>query len=218
MQLRFLRVELGGSLPSNIQEIVPSRLASLPARVLVERCVRREQGAWNEFLRRYGALIRGTIIQKLASFGHTDAKSDADDIFQEVFKGLIENDCRALSSIKNRDRIEPWLCAVALHKTIDFVRKKSPSPHSGETQSYVAEQSAQYSHSPPGESEAVEKVWEAVEELRPDEQLLVKWHYVHGLKYREMADLAEVSINTVSSRLFRIKKKLSRRISKKEIG
>ncbi len=185
---------------------------SLPTSSLVDKCIRQEQEAWNEFLRRFGSLIRGTIVQKLCSLGRIDAKSDADDIFQEVFKDLITNDCRALSSIRNRNRIESWLCAVALHKTIDSIRIKSRNERSGETLGHVAEPTAQYSPSNSREADVSEEVWAAVGRLRPDEQLLVKWHYLHRLKYREIADLANVPINTVSTRLFRIRKKLSRRL------
>ncbi len=184
----------------------------LPAPSLLDECIRQEHEAWNEFLRRFGSLIRGAILQKLFSLGRIDAKSDADDIFQEVFKDLIENDCRALSSIRNRDRIEPWLCAVAVHKTIDFVRRKSRSERSEEKHGYTAEKDAPYS---PVDAEAAEAVWDAVSQLRPDEQLLVKWFYLHRLKYREIADLTNIPVNTVSSRMFRIKKKLSRRLKKK---
>lgn len=189
-------------------------MASLPASSLVEKCTRYEQDAWDEFLRRYGPLIQGTVIRKLTSLGLADAKADADDIFQEVFKDLVENDCRALVSIKNRDRIESWLCAVALHKTFDFVRKKGRNSHSAAAHSRVAEQSASYSSPESSDAEAMERVSDAVKKLRPDEQLLLKWYYVDSLKYKEIAHVANIPINTVSSRLFRIKRKLFRHLNK----
>ncbi len=150
----------------------------------------------------------------MASLGLADAKADADDIFQEVFKDLVENDCRALASIKNRDRIESWLCAVALHKAIDFVRKKGRNSHSAAAHSRVAEQRASYSPSESSDSETMERVSDAVKQLRPDEQLLLKWYYVDSLKYKEIANVANIPINTVSTRLFRIKRKLFRRLNK----
>ena len=184
---------------------------------LVDGCIRGRQDAWEEFLRRFGPLIRGVIIRKLTSIGLANAKSDADDIFQDVLKSLVDHDRRALASIRNRDRIESWLCATALHKTADFFRKKKRSTYaaySAEGHGYAAEQEAQYS--PSGEEEAglTEEIRKAVGRLQPDEQLLLKWRYVHDLKYKEIADLANIPINTVSSRLFRIKKKLSRRLGK----
>ncbi len=204
----------GGDLvPDNHREN-ESGWESLPTSLLIDGCIRREQEAWSEFLRRFGSLIRGTIICKLKLFGQAGARSDADDVVQEVFKDLIENDCRTLSSIRNRDRIEPWLCAVALHKTIDFIRRKSRRERSDEGHSRAAEQDAAYSPSSADEGDSNEQIWEAVSGLRPDEQLLVKWYYLHRLKYREIADLANIPINTVSSRLFRIKKKLHRSLKK----
>ena len=195
---------------------------NLPSDSLVEECIRGRQAAWNEFLRRFGPLILGTIIRKLASIGHADAKTDADDIFQNVFKNLIEHNCRALCSIRNRNRIESWLCATAVHKTIDFARRKGLGTDRGCALKFyegsrVSESKATYSSSEAEEAELVGEVREAVRALRPDEQLLIKWHYVHGLKYKEIAELADIPINTVSSRLFRIKKKLSKRLKKLEI-
>jgi RNA polymerase sigma-70 factor (ECF subfamily) len=186
---------------------------------LVEECIRGRQAAWDEFLDRYGPLIRGTIIRKLSSLGC--AGTDAEDVFQDVFRSLIENDCRALSSIKNPEKIESWLCATALHKTIDFMRGKIRNDKSSRSEargghSYAAETQASYSPSGVETKERAEQVRLAVGRLRPEEQLLIKWYYVHGLKYREIAELADISINTVSSRLFRIKKKLSRRLGELE--
>jgi RNA polymerase sigma-70 factor (ECF subfamily) len=184
---------------------------------LLDGCIQRRQEAWKEFLRRYGPLIRGTILQKLSSLGYAHAKTDAEDIFQDILKNLVERDCRALSSIKNRDKIDSWLCAIALNKTIDCVRRKWRSTQTVERHGYIAEQEASYPLSSVESSETAKEIWDAVGQLQPDEQLLVKWYYIHDLKYKEMADLANIPINTVSSRLFRIKRKLYRRLSKSEI-
>jgi RNA polymerase sigma-70 factor (ECF subfamily) len=185
---------------------------------LLDWCIKGRQEAWKEFLRRYGPLIQGTIVQKLSSLGYGHAKTDAEDIFQDVFKNLVERDCRALSSIRNRDKIDSWLCAIALNKTIDSVRRKWRSAKAVGDQGYIAEQETAYSPSKVEDSDLAEEIWDAVEQLQPDEQLLVKWHYIHDLKYREMADLANIPINTVSSRLFRIKRKLFRHLSRTEIS
>lgn len=182
--------------------------------LLLDDCIQGRQEAWREFVRRFGPLIRGVIIRKLFSLGFANAKSDADDIFQDVLKSLVERERRALASIRNRAKIESWLCATALHKTSDFFRNKKRSRYSAEGHEYVAEEEAPYSPAGGEESELAEEVREAVDRLQPDEQLLLKWFYVHGLKYREIADLANIPINTVSSRLFRIKKKLSRHLGK----
>jgi len=197
-----------------------TQLSSLSAGSLVERCIRQEHDAWDEFLRRYGRLIQNTVVRKLASLGQTNVRADADDIFQDIFEDLVENDCRALTSIKDRNRLEPWLCAVALHKTIDFVRKKGRDSYSAVTHSYALEQNASYANTgayEAGLEELKERVSQATQQLRPDEQLLLKWHYVHRLKYREIASLARIPINTVSSRLFRIRKKLYKSMNKEEL-
>ncbi len=190
----------------------------LPVVSLVDHCISGRQDAWKEFLRRFGPLVRGIIIRKLSSLGLANAKSDADDIFQEVLKDLVESDCRALSSIRDREKIESWLCAIALNKTVDFFRKRRRNAVPAGRQDYVAEEESAYSPSGEEDSGLAKMVWDAVGRLQPDEQLLLKWHYVHGLKYREMADLANIPINTISSRLFRIKRKLSRRLEKEGIG
>jgi len=190
---------------------------NLSVDALLDECIRGRQGAWKEFLRRFGPLVRGTIVQKLASLAHADATTDADDIFQEVFKDLIEHECRALYSIRDRNKTQSWLCAVALHKTVDFIRRKWRNAKSAEGHGYIAEQEAEYSPSSGENAELAEEVQNAVRRLRPDEQLLVKWYYIHGLKYREMAALANVPINTVSTRMFRIKKKLSKRLGKRTL-
>lgn len=194
-----------------------ARLASLSAGVLVEKCIRQEQDAWSEFIRRYGRLVYGAVVRKLLAFGHANATSEADDIFQEVFEDLIDHSCRALTLVRDRNRIEPWLCAIAIHKTVDFVRRRERVHRATAAHSYLSGQDAAYAPSFTGETDMAHEVANAVNQLSPDEQLMVKWYYVHGLKYREIANLSNIPINTVSSRLFRIRKKLLRRIKKARV-
>jgi RNA polymerase sigma-70 factor (ECF subfamily) len=189
-------------------------LASLTPGALIDRCIRQDEDAWDEFIRRYGRLVYGTVVRKLFAVGCADAKSDADDIFQEVFEDLLDDGCRALTVIRDRNRIEPWLCAIAIHKTVDFVRAKERIKRTTAAHSYLVGQDAAYHPSSAGETELAHEVGKAVNQLSPHEQLLVKWYYVHGLKYREIARLSNTPINTVSSRLFRIRKKLLRRMKK----
>jgi len=189
---------------------------TLSTESLLDLCIEGQQDAWKEFLRRYGPLIQATIFQKLSSLGYAYAKTEAEDIFQDVFKNLIERNCQALVSIKKRARIDSWLCAIALNKTIDSVRQKWRSARTVEHHRRMADTEVPCSRSELESVELAKEIWGAVGQLQPDEQLLVEWHYIHNLKYREMADLANIPINTVSSRLFRIKRKLHSRLKKAE--
>lgn len=60
--------------------------------------------------------------------------------------------------------------------------------------------------------EQVRRLWEAIEELPPQQKVCVRWRLLHGLKYREIAAQMGISMETVKSLLHEAKKKLRLRL------
>ncbi len=50
---------------------------------------------------------------------------------------------------------------------------------------------------------------EAVQQLKPEERLVVVLHYVDGLSVKEMAAALQMNINTVKTRMYTARKRLS---------
>jgi RNA polymerase sigma factor (sigma-70 family) len=85
-------------------------------------CVKREEPAWEEFVSSYGRFIRKAVHYKINRMNSKSLVSEADDIIQEVFLMLWEDN--KLESVKNISKLDSWLVAVSINKTIDYAQKR----------------------------------------------------------------------------------------------
>ena len=60
-------------------------------RTFIQRCLRRERGVWDEFIKRYSRLIYGCIHSTLKIKGLSFVSSTVDDLFQEIFLSLLKD-------------------------------------------------------------------------------------------------------------------------------
>jgi len=82
-------------------------------RELVEACLEGDQGAWDELIHRYKALIYSVALR----FGAT--AEDAADIFQQVCIELFND----LPRLRNRDNVGAWLMTVAKNRAFHWKRR-----------------------------------------------------------------------------------------------
>ena len=89
---------------------------------MVERCIRKDQVAWDEFVRRYQSLIRKVAYYKLYKTSSTAPRNDVDDIVQEVFLMLWKDD--KLSKIRDISRLSGWLAVVTINMVATYRRQQ----------------------------------------------------------------------------------------------
>ncbi|MCX5706638.1 MAG: sigma-70 family RNA polymerase sigma factor [Candidatus Omnitrophica bacterium] len=95
----------------------------------VQRCVKGDSSSWDEFLTRYSRLIYSYIHRVLGSKGFSSSANHIQDIFQELFSSLIENDYKKLRSYKalNGCTLASWLRQVTINFTLDYLRRIKPT-------------------------------------------------------------------------------------------
>jgi len=83
---------------------------------LVEHCLTGDQAAWPWLVRRYGRLVEAVIRRYHLS------PDDHADVFQDVWVELW----RDLGSVRERDRLKPWLVTVAGRLAWDARKRLRP--------------------------------------------------------------------------------------------
>ncbi len=199
--------------------------------VLLNQCIRGDERAWSEFLRRYRAIIYGSILKTLAVRGEPHER--AEDIFQDVFLKLLSDDCRALRRFQRRSRTTTWLARIAINATIDAVRRRrarrevSDAPGADSDSESPAEEILKHIAVDARILENVsarDMAERLLDRLDEPDGLILKMYFFGGLKEREIADLLGVPINTLSSRKSRALEKLKSaarellRVSSDEVG
>jgi RNA polymerase sigma factor (sigma-70 family) len=91
---------------------------------LVERCLKGEQTAWNELVKRYQRLVY-SVAGNLAP-----TREDAADIFQQVWMELY----RRLPEVRNVQALPAWLITVTRRTGFAQLREKISSIPLGEDQ------------------------------------------------------------------------------------
>jgi RNA polymerase sigma-70 factor (ECF subfamily) len=79
------------------------------------------KAAWDRFVARHAAVIFAAVRRRLVPAGRT---SDAEDVVQDVFVKLCQNDFRLLRNYDaSRAKITTWLTVVANSAAIDHLRR-----------------------------------------------------------------------------------------------
>ena len=136
-----------------------------------------------------------------------------EDLVQNIFMKLFQN----LTNIKNKESIKYWLYTTARNEIYGHYRRKKlvSEKFSNEDLTELEELS----------NENIEQIFEQKElrsmiiaelEILPIEQkdvFLLKEY--GGLSYKEIAKLSEIDENLVKTRLYKVRQKLIKRLSKK---
>ena len=153
-----------------------------------------------------------------AALRMTRNPADAEDVVQETFLKAY----RAYDTFTEGTNLKAWLYRILTNTYINKYRKKQRRPNEvelGELQDlYLYKRLGEHSGAQvSAESEALdlfvdEDIIEALESLPENFRLPVLYADVEGFSYKEIAEILDVPIGTVMSRLHRGRKALQRKL------
>ena len=163
-----------------------------------------DQRAFGELIRRY----QQELFAFLARFVSDSAA--ADDLFQETFIQVHRN----ASGFDAQRKFRPWLFTIAANKARDHLRSANrrsaqsldqsvSGGGEGDAPAYVDLMDSGMAP-PPSEltlAEDVAAVQRILAELPPHYREVLVMSYFHHFAYKEMADMLEIPLGTVKSRL-----------------
>lgn len=163
-----------------------------------------DQRAFGELIRRY----QQELFAFLARFVSDSAA--ADDLFQETFIQVHRN---ANTFDPNR-KFRPWLFTIAANKARDYLRSSSRRSaqsldqavgRSGDDEAPAFIDMMDSGMAPPprelAQAEDVAAVQRVLADMPPHYREVLVMSYFHQFAYKEMADMLEIPLGTVKSRL-----------------
>jgi RNA polymerase sigma-70 factor (ECF subfamily) len=156
--------------------------------------VRNEMAALLPRLRRFALSLAGN-------------RADADDLVQDT----IERALRNLHRWQQGTRLDSWMFRIAQNLWIDETRARrvrAVVAHDPEAAANAAVDGARDAEARLAFAETVK----ALAELPEDQRVVVSLVLVDGMSYREAADVLNVPIGTVTSRLARARTTLAARV------
>ncbi|UCD32064.1 MAG: RNA polymerase sigma factor [Desulfobacterales bacterium] len=141
-------------------------------------------------------------------------QNEAEDITQEVFEKVS----RSLRHFKGESKVSTWLYRIATHAAIDRMRSPSfqrISQHTSIEESPEIEDRNTWSDQIKTSTDQIliqkemnECIREFIDQLPSDYKAVVILSELEGFKNREIADILQVSLDTVKIRLHRARTKL----------
>ena len=193
-------------------------------REYVERVLAGEPEVFEQLVRKYNRL-GGAIAYGVLSDFHL-----AEDVVQDAFIRAFE----ALAGLKEPARFRFWFAGIVKRRSIDVLRqRKTPrrraasleagAADDGEGQdlgSTITSDSRRPDQSPDASqldaavhAERRRQVLECISGLDENDRIVVSLKHMEGMSYREIAELMELSVSAVESRLFRARKVLRKRLA-----
>ena len=160
--------------------------------------------AWGELIRIHQDRLYNSIVRVV---GHPDR---ARDVVQDTFIQAIEN----ISRFDGKSQFFTWLYRIAFNRAMSMYRK-----HKSEVSLEVARENAgdetmADSQDQPEDrvlqSELVEEVHQAIEQLSAEHRAVIVLREIEGCEYEQIAEILEVSLGTVRSRLHRARSEMRR--------
>jgi RNA polymerase sigma factor (sigma-70 family) len=192
----------------------------------VHRCINHDSGAWDEFLKDYSRLIYNYIYHVLTSKGSKSGQGQVDDIFQELIRTLVDEDCKKLKSFKARNgaSLATWLRQVTINFTLDYLRTNSVAASlDAEDEEGFALKDRLVSAGPDAAEEAQKNeitahLKDCIGRLSIDDKYFIELHYNQHIRLEDMKGLFNISRGAVDMQKQRLILRLRDCFAKKGIA
>lgn len=171
-------------------------------RPIIERCKNGDLSAFDELVHRYEKQVYGFAYRM--SGNYDDANDIAGEAFIKVFQGI--------ESFRGDSNFSTWLFRIVTNLYLDH-RKRTRAHVNIPLDEYIdLEESSvarQIEDTSPGPLEQIETaerneaIQAAILQLPDYQRIMILLFHVHGKSYEEIAEIVELPIGTVKSRLNR---------------
>jgi RNA polymerase sigma-70 factor (ECF subfamily) len=187
------------------QEVVRSLLAG-------------EAGAWDLLVERYAALVSACVRRVLLGRGLRPDQADVDDLAENVFVMLLEQDMHLLRRYDARYKLSAYLAVIARTAAHRWLRRQKakvdlPDEAWGEA---VPDADALTISEETTHKEVCGAVRTTLDGLSEREQRVLRLYYYESQDYQQIADALAISVNSVGAALTRARTKLHEALKRHE--
>ncbi|KPJ77892.1 MAG: hypothetical protein AMK72_01585 [Planctomycetes bacterium SM23_25] len=180
--------------------------------VLVERLREGDTKALDQLFRRHRNAAYGIAFRLVGS------RDDALDVVQESFIHVM----RGIQAFRGQSSFRTWLYRIVTHAALDYRRWRSHRQAESLDALGALEPAAAGPSQQTPEEEAAERdlrkaIDEALANISEKNRAALVLYALEGMSYKDVADVLDISIGTVMSRIFNARQRL-RELLASEIG
>ena len=162
-------------------------------RALVRRFLEGQRDAAGALVDRYQQRLFNVALRMLGNV------QDAEDVTQTVFLNAFLK----LGTYDPRFRFFSWIYRMTVNESLNMIKRRKPTVTLDDAFEVQAPGAA-----PDRAAEAADQVGKALMGLKPDDRAVVVLSHFVSFSYQEIADVLEIPVRTVKSRLFTARERL----------
>ena len=162
-------------------------------RVLVKRCLEGHGDAASGLVDRYQKRLFNVALRMLGNV------QDAEDVTQTVFLNAFLK----LETYDPRFRFFSWIYRMTVNESLNMLKRRKRTVTLEDEPDLRAP-----GIGPDRAAEVEDRVGKALMGLRPDDRAVVVLRHFVSFSYQEIADVLEIPVRTVKSRLFTARERL----------
>ncbi len=185
-------------------------------RKLIESCLKKEPGAWNDFVDRYMGLIYHTIAHVAHARSRKVTAEDVEDIAAEIFLKIVDDDYAVLRRFKGMSSLPTYLTVIARRSCVKQLIKRQREAELGHANAHRAAVD-----DGSGEIESIvtaEEVERMLSELSDREAEVVRLYHLKHKNYREIGKKLGISENSVGPILAKARQRLRESAEQQKTG
>jgi RNA polymerase sigma-70 factor (ECF subfamily) len=175
---------------------------------LISLCLEGDESAWKMIVNTYAPQIFNL------AYHFTGSQEEAEDVTQEIFLKLLSS----LKKYKEKMNFTAWLLTLTRNHLIDRYRreKKAKSLRQELDENFVKETKSQSPENNLARKETQVIVWQALDQLSPEIRLSIILFDILGKTYEEVAEILNIPVGTVKSRINRGRLQLARLLADRQ--
>lgn len=161
-------------------------------RALVQRCLENHPDAAGDLVDRYQQRLFNVALRMLGNV------QDAEDVTQTVFLNAFDS----LGTYDPKYKFFSWIYRMTVNESLNTLKRRKPTVALEDDLEILAPGAAA------DRAEAEDRVGRALMSLNPDDRAVVVLRHFVSFSYQEIADVLEIPVQTVKSRLFTARERL----------
>ena len=178
---------------------------------LIALLKKKDRAAFKTIVETWQDMVYNTAL------GILQNAEDAEDVTQEVFMRVFES----VSSFKGESKFSTWVYRITVSKAMDHIRKKKTKKRFAFMQGFYGKNDEPIIDPPdffhPGigmeNKENAAVLFQAMEQLPPNQKIAFVLNKVEGLPYLEIAEIMKITDSAVDALLQRAKSNLKKKLA-----
>ena len=173
---------------------------------LVEAALAGDRDAFGSLVTRYQDRLFNTLVRVVGS--HEDAADAVQDAFVQAFTKL--------ESFRGASQFYTWLYRIAMNVAVSRQRRRRPMASVDQAKEAAGDEPLDESERPEDavlSQERVECVGRALADLGQEHRQVLVLREIEGCAYEEIAEILDLPVGTVRSRIFRARVQLKEKLA-----